>query len=198
MKNLNIIQNLLIKNKGIITSKEIAKNNIARQYIKNMVDSGKLEKVARGVYIDLDVMEDEYFTIQSIYSKAIFSNETALFLHGISDRLPLVYDVTLPKGYNPTNISKKYNVNTYITESKFYDVGVTEVLSPHGKKLKVYNLEKTICDIIKNEKKIDKQIFVDAIRMYVRKKDKDLILLNKYAKLLKIEAQIKTYLEVLL
>lgn len=198
LKNLNIIQNLLLRNKGIITAKDISKNNIARQYIKNMIDKGELEKVSRGVYLDPNVIEDEYFTLQSRYSKVIFCNETALFLHGMSDRIPLIFDVTLPNGYNISKIKKSNILNIYRSNKKIHELGLTVVLSPHGKKLRVYNIEKTICDIIKNENKVDKQVFIDAIRLYARKKDKDLSLLNEYSKILKVEKLVKIYLEMLL
>lgn len=198
MTKINLIEELIRKNNGIITSKDLRKNNIAMQFIKIMLEKGELEKVARGVYVLPNVMEDEYFTLQSVCPKAIFSNETALFLHGMSDRLPLVFDVTLPNGYNTSNLKKTRDLNIFRCNTDVYDLGICTVRSPHGKNLKVYNIERTICDIIKNKKKIDKQVFVDAIRIYAKKKDKDLTRLNKYAKIFGIEENVRTYLEVLL
>lgn len=68
----------------------------------------------------------------------------------------------------------------------------------YGNNVKVYDLERTICDIIRNKKKIEIALFTDAMKRYAERKNRDSIKLHKYAKIFNIEDELRKYLEVLL
>lgn len=68
----------------------------------------------------------------------------------------------------------------------------------YGNKVKVYDLERTICDIIRNKKKIEIALFTDAMKRFVKRKDRNSIKLHKYAKMFNIEDELRKYLELLL
>ena len=68
---------------------------------------------------------------------------------------------------------------------------------PDNSTIKIYNLERTICDIIRDRNKLDLQIFNTAINEYMKRKDKNLIRLAEYAKKFNIEKILKQYMEVL-
>ena len=59
-------------------------------------------------------------------------------------------------------------------------------------------MERTICDIIRNRSKIDRQIFVDALKKYAARKDIDLNRLNNYARKFRVYKLLHQYMEVLL
>lgn len=60
--------------------------------------------MSRGQYATVDALVDEMANFQARYKAAIFSHETALYLHELTDRSPLYYSVTLPSGYNATGL----------------------------------------------------------------------------------------------
>lgn len=68
----------------------------------------------------------------------------------------------------------------------------------YGNKVKVYDLERTICDIIRNKKKIEIALFTDAMKRFVKRKDRNSFKLHKYAKMFNIEDELRKYLELLL
>ena len=70
--------------------------------------------------------------------------------------------------------------------------------SPFGMKIKVYDIERTICDIIKNKNKMDAEIFSKSLKEYAKSKDKNLSKLTKYARTMNIENKVREYMEVLL
>ena len=193
----NKIIELAEKNNGYIRTKEITDNNILKKYLKELVDEKKLLKLSRGLYMLSDCFEDEYFVFQATNSDAIFSLETALYLHNYSDRVPIVYNVTVPRNYGG-NLRKVDNVDLIYVSSKFHDIGIIEIESPLGQKIKVYDLEKTICDIIKFKNKIDPEIFSKALKQYIKSKEKNLNNLIMYARKLKVEDEVRNYLEVML
>ena len=72
---------------------------------------GKLERISRGVYVLSDEIENEMYYMQIKYPKLIYSHETALFMHGLSDRTPFEYSATVPSSYKVVkNISENNKV----------------------------------------------------------------------------------------
>ena len=70
--------------------------------------------------------------------------------------------------------------------------------TPFGHTIPVYDMERTICDLLRCRNSIEMQTFQGALKMYARRKDKDLRRLMKYASLFRVEKILRQYLEVLL
>ena len=127
MSNSNKVLTIAKENNGTVTSAMIQSAGIARQYLKLLVDDGSLEKVSRGVYVLPEVWDDEFFNLQSQFKKGIFSNETALFLHDLTDRTPLAYAMTFPANYNLGNAKNK-GILASRSKELFYNMGVETVV----------------------------------------------------------------------
>ena len=196
MTNMEKLQNLIKENNGIVTTADLKAHDIARAYLKIFIDKGWLEKVERGVYCEPGIWDDEMFNLQHRFTKGVFSHNTALYLHGFSDRTPLTYEMTFPQGYNPTSAQKE-NVKARTVLPKFYKLGMTEIDTSSGKKVVVYDLERTLCDMVKDTK-TDKQILLPALKDYVRSKEKNISKLMTYATALKVENKMRNYMEILL
>jgi len=161
------------------------------------VDKGILERASRGVYILPEIWEDEIFNLQVRFKKGIFSKETSLFLHGFTDRTPHKYHMTFPINYNTTAL-KSENVIFDRVKNELYDIGVFEVKTPGGNKVRAYGIERTLCDILKGRSHTDIQIVSEAFKRYSKSEYKNINLLSEYAKLFKVEKKVRSYLEVLL
>ena len=185
----------LFKN-GYLTTKEVSDNNIPRFYLTKLIKNGKIERVSRGVYIKKNELVDDFVILQSKSKNAIYSNTTALYLHGFSNRIPIKYDITINCGYNGS-LQKEDNVNLFYTKRELLNLGVIDYKLGSGNIIKVYDLDKTICDIIKNKKKIDAEIFNKAIREYFYSKKKNTLKLYEYAKKMNIYNKVRDTFEVL-
>lgn len=191
------IEALIKEKKGTILTADLQKNHIPRTHLAGLVAEGKLEKVGRGVYVAADSIEDEMYVLQSRYPQLIFSHETALFLHDLTDRTPFEYSATVPSGYKVVEkISER--VKIYYIKKEHHSLGIIDRSSSFGNPIKVYNIERTICDCVRSRNRIDVQILNDALKRYVRLKSSDFGLLMDYAKTFKVDKVIKNYLEVLL
>ena len=197
MDDIKRVEGLIKRNNGIIETYQIEEHGINNKVLTRMIERGIIERVARGVYISSDTIEDTYFTTQAICRKGIFSHETALYFHDLCDRTPIKYQITIPSYYN-TKLLKDKNYEFFYLKKELYEIGITEMKTPYGNKVKVYDLERTICDIIRNKKKIEIALFADSMIRYAERKDMDSIRLHKYAKLFNIEDELRKYLEVLL
>ena len=143
------------------------------------------------------IWEDEIQHIQFRFKKGIYSKETALYLYDLTDRTPIQYSMTFPEDYNLTKV-KKEGILASRTKNELYELGQEEILSPSGNTVKVYNIEKTLCDILKPRSGVEIGIIAEAFKRYVKRKDKNIPLLSEYSKIMKVEEKVSSYLEVLL
>jgi len=183
-------------NNGYLETKNVVKSNIPKTYLSKLLKEDKIERVSRGIYIKKDTFVDEFVILQSKSKNATFSNMTALYLYGFSNRIPIKYDITVPVGYNGT-LQKLENVNLYYCKRDLLELGTTNYKLDSGNIVRVYDLERTICDIIKNKKKIDSELYNKAIREYFYSKKKNNLRLYEYAKKMKIEEKVNNTFEVL-
>ena len=197
MNNYEKILEIIKKNKGYITTNELTNNKIAKIYLTNMVKKGIIRRIKRGYYGLISYIEDDFYKIYSKSKSVRFSLNTAFYLNNLTDRTPLVYNITLPQGYSGA-LQKEDNVIITYVKKELLDLGVEEVLSPFGMKIKTYNSERTICDIIKYINKMDAEIFAKALNIYVNSNTKNLNRLIEYSKIMNIEKKVKRIMGVLL
>ncbi len=180
---------VLFKN-GYLKTSDVTKSGIPRIYLTKMVNAGKIERVCRGIYAEKDILTDEFVILQNKSKYAIYSNTTALYLYGFSDRVPIKYDITVNSGYRGS-LQEDKRVCLFYTDKKLLDLGVSFFKLHSGNVIRVYDLDKTICDIIKNRSKIDAEIFNKAIRMYFYSNEKNTLKLYEYAKKMNIYKKVR-------
>ncbi|MCW1713867.1 MULTISPECIES: type IV toxin-antitoxin system AbiEi family antitoxin domain-containing protein [Synergistaceae] len=191
------LKKLIQKQHGTVLSSDLDRNEIPRVYLRKMLSEGQLERVGRGVYVSVDSIEDEMYFMQTKYPKLIYSHETALYLHGLSDRAPFQYSASVPSGYKVVgNVADRFKI--YYVKKELHEQGVETVKSAHGNPIRTYILERTICDLIRSRSRVDIQILNDALKRFVKLKSTDYSILMDHAKKLRVETPLKNYLEALL
>lgn len=194
---LERMRTILESQNGTLLTTDLAKFNIPRTYLSILERNGEIEKVSRGVYQAKDAIKDELFCIQATCRSAVYSHETALYLHDLTDRSPLRYSLTVPVGYHSTSLIQGGYKIFYVNRSVF-DLGVITLKSPHGNPIWVTDLERTICDVLRSRNQMDMQIVYEALKRYVKRNEKDIDLLYAYAKRFRVQKIIRHYIEVLL
>lgn len=197
MTNSEKIIEIANDNNGYVTTKQVKNANINTIELTRLVKQKKIERISRGYYAITNSFCDDYFKYQLKSKKCIFSHSTALFLYDLSDRTPLFFDLTVPVGYNGSLRIDNNIILHYVKKELFY-LGLTSIESPFGSNLRVYDLERTICDIVKYRNHMDKEVFITALKRYSKSKEKDLNKLMKYAKKLNIDKKVFEYMGVLL
>ena len=192
--NIEIIESIMKMNNGYVTSKELDNFGIHRMYLNTMWKKDIVEKVANGIYIDSSKIEDSYYVFSLNMPNTIFSHMTALYFHGLSIKAPNdKYDITVRKTYNSKHLK---NHNVFYVSDDLYELGLTEVETPMGNKVRVYDIERCICDIIRSKNRMDFEHVKYSIREYIKRKDKDLIKLSKYADKMGIKKEVMDYMEI--
>lgn len=186
----------LFKTQKYITTKEVENVGIPRRFLGFLVKKNKIIRLSRGIYTLPNELEDDYFIISNKSKYAIFSNLTALYFHGLCDRIPIKYDVTVKSGYKGS-LQQNRNINLYYIKKENLELGLTIMETNYGNNIKVYDVERSICDIIKNKNKLDLELFNKAIRNYYYSKNKNTNKLYEYAKKLNIYEKVRMTFEVL-
>ena len=83
-------------------------------------------------------------------------------------------------------------------KKEFLNLGKVTVTDFNGAEVNMYDLERTICDLVRNRSSFEIQDFTSALKAYVKRKDKNLTKLFEYADAFKIKNILRKYLEVLL
>ncbi len=185
------------KQNNLLFASDLTALHIPRTYLSILESKGEIQRVSRGIYIATDSLADEMVCIQTRYKNAIFSHETALYLSGQTDRTPLTYSVTVPSGYN-ASLMKANGIKVYFVKSDLYSMGSITVKSPHGNDIKTFNLERTICDILRSRNRIDIQILNEAMKRYAAHPDRNIDQLYRYAQEFGVQNIVRRYMEILL
>jgi len=188
---------LLNQRGGYLAVKEAREHGIDNKTLQRMAAKSVIERAAHGLYVSIDILPDPFFVAQYRCPKGIFSHETALFLHGLSDRDPLRLMMTIPAGWNSKMLPDD-RIKFFYNNQEKLRYGICETETPSGIKVKVYDIERTLCDCIKKADKLDRDLVITALKRYVKDKKSDTAKLLEYASFFNIRDIIYRYLEVLI
>jgi len=197
MDNRELVFDLMKNNNGILEAEKASKFGINNKTLQRLHNSGEIERIEHGMYIDPNFIEDEYLITQYRCKKGIYSHETALFFHDLVDRIPFKLMLTIPSGYNTRLLKERSKYKFFYANEQLYNLGKADLFSPYGNKINVYNIERTICDCIKKKEQLDTDLVSTAIKRYMTDSKADYVKLLKYADILKVRKIVKQYLEVL-
>lgn len=188
----------LVQSHDYLTPKIAEKSGISKFKFYKYVRENGLEQVSRGVYSTGTEWVDELYVLHRRCPNAVFSHDEAFYYHGLTDREPIVHTLTIYSGYNAHRLIADGNCKVYTVKRELLDVGKIIVPDNDGNMIPMYDLERTICDLIRSRSSIELQDFNSALKTYISRKDKDLNRLMEYAKLFRVDNVIRRYMEVLL
>lgn len=187
------LKEFLKNNHSYITTSELVSLNICKPCIEHYVKRGIIEKVSHGLYMDTNLIEDEYYILQRRYPDVVFSYNTALHILNLTNRVPSKVDISVPR-----NKRIRGNYNVHYVSLKKYEIGIIEVPTPLNNPVKVYNAERCICDILKEKDTFDLELRNKILNYYFSSKDKNIELLLEYAKIFNIYDKVSLIMGVMM
>lgn len=188
---------LFEQNHGIVKTAQVLDSGIAKHTLYAYMKKNGMEQVAHGIYISPDAWTDAMYILHLRCGQGVFSHESALFFHDLTDREPNPYSITVKTGYNPASLQAD-GIKVYTIKKELHNVGIVAMNTPFGNPVPVYDAERTVCDLIRSRSGIEMQTFQDALKQYAKRKEKDLRKLMRYAQMFHVEKLLRQYLEVLL
>jgi predicted transcriptional regulator of viral defense system len=199
-ERMNVVQTILEiaqGSNGFISASQATSAGIPRRCLSELVAAGKLVQVERGLYSLPDAWEDEFVIAQHRFARGVFSHESALFLHDLTDRTPPFLTMTFPRSYNASRVRKAGIIARTCAESVL-GLGLIQISTPSGNMVKAYDRERTLCDAVRGQLVVDVQIVNPAMKTYATMRGKDIGKLLAYARELGVERKIRNYMEILL
>lgn len=197
MTNSQKLERLSEENGGVLTTSAVMAAGVSKPSLAKFVAQNNYERVSLGVYLSPDAWKDDAYLLQLRFPQTVFSHDSALFYHELTDREPLKLTVTVKTGYNPTNLTQN-NIKAFTVKRELYSIGITEAETSFGHRVRVYDKERTICDVLRSRNSMEIQTFQDALKLYARCNDKNLQRLMEYAKAFRVEKLVRQYMGVLL
>ncbi len=197
MSVIEKLDDMTKRNNGYLITADVVASGYSKTYLAEYVRQRNMERVAQGVYMSSDVWLDEMYIIHLRNKNVVFSHESALYMHNLIDSEPTAVMLTVPKRYNATHLRER-GCRVYTVPSNMLEMGRIEKETNFGNKVYVYDMDRTICDIIRYKDKLEIQTFQTALREYMRSKDKNIHNLMKYAEKMQISDKVRVYTEVML
>lgn len=191
-----MIEKMLSENIGVLKTSEVVAAGISKEYFYQYAKRVGLVKAAHGIFISPDTWPDEMYLLQAQLPQVVYSHETALYLHGLEEKEPLPLTVTVDANYNSQTLAKK-GVHVIYVKKEWYELGLCDMTSPGGHRVVAYDMERTICDIIRKRSEMDAAVFNYALIEYMRHKEKNLPRLMAYAEKMRLEKRIREIMGVL-
>lgn len=193
--NFDMIRDIIECHGGYITRKDINDHDIPSAVLSQYAKKFGLVKHDTGFYAEENWPKDEFLILQYEYPKLVFSLYSAAYLHHLIKEIPHSdLEVTAPKNYRPFQLPRKGVVLHTDTKDRTYGLGKEEIKTSLNNVVVVYDLEKTVCDFIKNKSKLEDKLFNECISNYKKRDDKNIANLLKYATEMKITNEVHTLL----
>ena len=165
LSSIDILREISNENNGFILTKAAVEKGISRSNLSKLCDNGKITRIANGQYVISDDLNDELLSLQIRSKYIIFSHETALFLNGISERTPFEHTVTIPtsKTLSP---SMGEECKIYYIKDELHDLGKVQLTTPMGNKVWAYDIDRTICDIVRSRSRMADETLITSKKNY--------------------------------
>ena len=187
----------IVDDSGMFLIKEALAQGFSKYQVYDFIEKNKFERVSHGVYVSSGAWEDENYILSLRCPQGIFSHDEALYFHGLIDREPIKKTITVYTGYG-TGALVRDGIKVFTVKKDLLSIGKEEIVTSYGHKVPMYDLERTICDLVRSKKWFEIQDYQTALRSYVGRKDKNLYKLMEYAKAFHVDKKIREYMEVML
>ena len=176
----------------IIRTADLNKMGLLSREIAELVDMGKLERIKQGYYRLAQIENDsDAKLISELYPDGVLCMTTALFYYGYSDRTPLTWDIAVDRNTSKARFNIDYPyVKPYYIDKSHLDYGITEAVY-EDYILKIFDRDRLICECIKHENKMDREIYNKAIQAYINDSKKNITNLLDYAKRRNIHKKVR-------
>ena len=196
-KLMELVANEVEKNNGFVFLATLKDSGYPNQSSLNCLKKEGFEKISGGIYLSPLYYEDDMYVFQKRFAKGVYSHETALYLHNLSDVTPFNYTMTFPRGYHSKKI-KEEPISVVWKDRSVWQEDQTTVRSSNGNDIVVYSMERTLCDMFNTRYEADEDVRLQAIVKYMKRADKNIPKLLNLAKRYNVLDKLKTYVEVLL
>lgn len=183
-------------NGGILRTYQLNELGFYSRQINKLIENGHIVRIKRGFYELTSNIFPEEVIIARLFPNAVIFLESALMIYGYTDRIPLSWQIAVDRNSEKNQYRIDYPlIDVFYMEPKLLDVGV-DINQIENVDVKVFNRDRTICDVLRHENKIEREVFSNAIQRYVKDPKKNIKRLLEYSEVLNLKNKVQTYIGV--
>jgi predicted transcriptional regulator of viral defense system len=197
MINYNLLKDTFEKSGSILKTNELKKLGLNNRQIKKLVEDNIIRRIKQGYYEMNEVIYPEEFLIAKLFPNAVIYLESALNYYGYTDRIPKEWQIAVDKDSEKTQYKNlEYpKIKPFYIEKEYMQIGL-DSFDMNGIEIKIFDRDRTICDILRYKNKIEKEVFNNGIQKYLKDPKKNIAQLYKYSEELKVRSKVETYIGV--
>ena len=193
---LEQITQLIEEQGGIVKKEQFTELGIDYRRILDFVQSGDLVRIKNGYYTDRIDRFTEEELVARLFGDARLCMESALYAYGYISRKPYGWHLAVDKNTSKSRFKMDYpKIIPYYTEPEALELGSTEIMIS-GQQFQIYDRERVICDCLKYESKLEREVFKEALQSYIRDSQKDISALMAYARARKVVGKVQSMIGV--
>lgn len=196
-KNTDNLKEIFSTYNNVMSTAELKAKKIYYSDIQQLLQEGLIEKIRRGYYHWIEDFDgSEIVIINKLFPDAVLCMETALFYYRYSDRNPAEWNIAIDKNASRQRTKIDYPfIKAYRVEPSLLTLGES-IGKIDLSEVRIYDRDRTICDVLRNMNKMDKEIFNKAIQNYINDPKKNVPNLMIYAKELRVQKRVKDLIGV--
>ena len=193
---IELIQEEMKKNGGFMRTAQLYELHMDYRKIQKFVEEGVLERIKNGCYGMGFSKQSEEDMVAELFADGVLCMESALYYQGYIAIRPACWHIAVDKNTSKSRFKMRYPlIQPYYAETEVLKLGV-EKIAVGSKEMWIYNKERMICDCLKFEEKLERNVLQQAVLMYLREPQKDIQRLMEYAKERKVIQKVQNRIGV--
>lgn len=193
---IELIQEEMKKNGGFMRTAQLYELHMDYRKIQKFVEEGVLERIKNGCYGMGFSKQSEEDMVAELFTDGVLCMESALYYQGYIAVRPACWHIAVDKNTSKSRFKMKYPlIQPYYAEPEVLKLGV-EKIAVGSREMWIYNKERMICDCLKFEEKLERNVLQQAVLMYLREPQKDIQRLMEYAKERKVIQKVQNRIGV--
>jgi predicted transcriptional regulator of viral defense system len=178
---------------GVMKTQEIMESQ-SYYGIKKAVEEGSVVRLKKGVYASAEALADTMIDIERVVPKGVLCLYSAWAHYGLTTQIPGAFFVAVEK-HRKVVVPEFPPITLCYWDQKYYEMGVVEA-EVSGHKVRIYDLEKSVCDAVKFRNKIGLDVATEVVKAYLGRKGRNISRLMAYARQMRVASTLKGYLEI--
>lgn len=184
------------KNGGVLKTSELKDLGISSRQITRLIEDGSISRIKHGFYESIEYPPKEEVIVARLFPDAVIFLESALMYYDYTDRIPSAWQIAVDRNSKTSQYRIEYPlIEPYYLEPKFINIGV-DTIQVDGVDIRIYDKDRTICDTLRYEKKLEEEVFSNSIKRYIKDPKKNVRRLFEYAEEFNITNKVQTYVGV--
>jgi len=199
-KNTRRLMEFMENHGTYVRMKDVKRAHFSPYIMKKLMEEGIVERIKSGLYRPVDIIDAAdtsigFIDVAKAVPDGVIGLISALHYFELTTFNPSSIYLVIPHNKRAPKIEYP-PVKIFYFRKRFYETGIESIDTPYGP-VKIYNREKTICDMFRYRKKLGEDIALEALKSYINYKNSDFHRFMQYAEICQVKTVIQPYLKAL-